>query len=71
MSHKASESLPPLTATSTRSPGWIMSKSSIALRTCSTAWCSKHVAQKPALWRRISMTAGALQRLHFTRHRRR
>ena len=64
-----SESLPPDTATRTRSPGRIISKSSIARRTCSRQWCRKHGEQKAALWRRMSITAGSRQRRHFMPHR--
>ncbi len=61
MSHTARESLPPDTATSTRSPGSIIEKSLIALATWSRQRRRKCSAQKLALWRRMSMTAGALQ----------
>ena len=47
-------------------PGAIMSWSSIARRTCSPQWRVKQSAQKPALWRRTSMTAGSRHRRHFT-----
>ena len=64
-SHSARESLPPDTATRIRSPGSNMSYSWIARRTCSRQWCRKQSLQNAALWRRMSMTAGALQRRHF------
>src|SRR5919106_6303109 len=59
------ESFPPDTAISTRSPGRIMSKAWMARRTCSWQWWTKQSAQKAALWRRRSISAGALQRRHF------
>src|SRR5258707_15898074 len=38
----------------------------MARRTCSRQWRVKQSAQKPALWRRTSMMAGARPRRHFT-----
>src|SRR3954449_7845499 len=67
MSQRASESLPPDTATSTRSPGLIMSKSSIAFATWSRHSRRKCSRQKLALWRRTSITAGPRQTLALTR----
>ena len=61
----ARESLPPDTATSTRSPGRIMSKSSMARCTCSRQWARKWSVQKLALWRRRSITAGSRHTRHF------
>ena len=69
MSHSASESLPPDTATSTRSPGASISKSSIAFATWSRQSRRKWSAQKLALWRRTSMTAGSRHTRHFIGHR--
>ena len=66
MSHSASESFPPETATSTRSRGPSMSNRLIALRTCSRTTATKHPLQKALLCRRTSMTAGAGHRRHLT-----
>ncbi len=62
----ASESLPPDTATSTRSPVRIMSNCSMALTVWSRQSFRKCSAQKLALWRRMSMIAGSRQTRHFT-----
>ena len=51
-------------------PGAIMSNSSMALATWSRHSCRKCSAQKLALWRRMSMTAGSRQTRHFTVRRR-
>ena len=67
MSHSASESLPPDTATSTRSPGSSILCEWMARRTCSSQWWTKCSRQNAALWRRTSMTAGPLHTRHFTR----
>src|SRR3954470_20451874 len=65
MSHRASESLPPEMATSTRSPGATILCDSIVRRTCSRQWCWKQSEQNAARWRRTSITACAWQRLHL------
>ena len=65
MSHSASESLPPDTATRTRSPFWIMANCSMALATWSRQSRRKCSAQNPALWRRTSMTPGSRHTRHF------
>ncbi len=65
MSHTASESLPPDTATSTRSSGRSMSNSLMALATWSRQSFRKCSAQKLALCRRTSITAGPLHTVHF------
>src|SRR3954462_4259615 len=65
MSHTASESLPPLTATSTRSPGCSMSWSEMAFSTWRRHSCWRCSAQKLALCRGRSMTAGPRQTRHF------
>ena len=65
MSQSASESLPPDTATSTRSPGSSMRCEWIARRTCSSQWWTKCSLQNAALWRRTSITAGCPR---HTRH---
>ena len=49
MSHSASESLPPDTATSTRSPGSSMRCEWMARRTCSSQWWTKCSLQNAAL----------------------
>src|SRR4051812_28312352 len=66
MSHTASESLPPDTATSTRSVGAIISNSSMAFCVWSRQNFRKWGAQKLELWRRRSMTAGSRHTVHFT-----
>src|SRR5262245_47635966 len=66
MSHSASESFPPDTATSTRSPGASIEKSWIARVTWSRQNRSKCGTQKLAFARRTSMTAGSLHTRHFT-----
>ena len=71
MSHTASESLPPDTATSARSSASSISKSLMARATWSRHSRRKCSAQKLALWRRMSMTAGPLHTVHFTRRPRR
>src|SRR3990170_1602162 len=65
MSHRASESFPPETATRTRSSGPNIWKAAIARLTCSRTCRTKQSWQKAALCRRSSTTAGALQRRHF------
>ena len=49
-------------------PGASMSKSLMALATWSRHSRRKCSAQKLALWRRMSMTAGSLHTVHFTSH---
>src|SRR6478735_9231590 len=66
MSHTASESLPPDTATSTRSPSRSMSWSEIAFSTWSRHNLRKWSGQKFALCRRMSITAGSRHTTHFT-----
>src|SRR4051812_42452823 len=66
MSHTTSESLPPETATSTRSPSWTMSWSEMAFSTWSRHNFRKWSGQKFALCRRMSMTAGSRHTTHFT-----
>ena len=69
MSHTARESLPPDTATSTRSSGSSMSNSAIVRRTCSVQKFTKCSVQKFAFARRTSTTAGPRQTRHFTTRR--
>src|SRR5437763_1530507 len=65
MSHRASESLPPEIATSTRSPGATILCDSIVRRTCSRQWCWKQSEQNAARWRGTSKTACSPHRLHL------
>src|SRR6478735_8071083 len=65
MSQTASESLPPLTATSTRSSKLSMSWSAIAFSTWRRQSCKRCSPQKLALWRGRSMIAGSRHTLHF------
>ena len=59
--------MPPDTATRIRSDGSSMSYAEIARLDLPADVPKEALAQKAALWRRISTTAGALQRRHFIR----
>src|SRR3954451_24150730 len=65
MSHTASESLPPLTATSTRSSSESMSWSAIAFSTWRRQSWSRGSPEQLALCRGSSMSVGWRQTRHF------